>query len=83
VRATLDTDLEQRLLDRLVPTPEILKTPSRGSHLSPYVTKLAKLGGFLARTRDGPPGNTVIWRGLVRLTDIELGFDLGQELVGN
>jgi hypothetical protein len=30
----------------------------------------------LARTRDPPPGNTVIWRGLSRLTDIALGAKL-------
>jgi hypothetical protein len=33
---------------------------------------------------DPPPGNTVMWRGLARLTDIEIGFDLAKgELVGN
>jgi hypothetical protein len=30
-----------------------------------------------------PPGNTVIWRGLSRLTDIELGIMIGAQLVGN
>ncbi len=33
--------------------------------------------------RDPPPGNTVMWRGLSRLTDIQLGFELGTRLVGN
>ena len=74
------TDMEQRLLDRLVSRPKI---PPGPPPLSPYIVKLAKLGGYLARTRDGPPGNTVIWRGLARLTDIELGFALGSELMGN
>lgn len=40
-------------------------------------------GGYLARTHDPPPGNTVIWRGLSRLTDIELGIMIGAQLVGN
>ena len=31
---------------------------------------IAKLGGFLARKRDGFPGVTVFWRGWLRLTDI-------------
>ncbi len=35
---------------------------------------LARLGGYLARNQDGPPGNTVIWRGLLRLNDIHLGY---------
>ena len=52
--------------------------------LSFYLTKLARLGGYLARTRDPPPGNIVIWRGLSRLTDIEIGAELGaRRSVGN
>jgi len=47
------------------------------------VIKLARLGGYLARAHDRPPGNTVIWRGLSRLTDIELGIMIGFQLVGN
>jgi hypothetical protein len=50
--------------------------------LSFYITKLAKLGGYLARSGDSPPGNKVMWRGLSRLTDIELGFNAAK-LVGN
>lgn len=37
---------------------------------------LAKLGGFLARRRDGPPGAKVIWRGLRRLEDISATWSL-------
>ena len=42
--------------------------------LSAYLTKLARLGGYLARSSDPPPGNIVIRRGLSRLIDIELGL---------
>ncbi len=42
-----------------------------------------RVGGYLNRASDAPPGNTVIWRGMSRLTDIELGFLLGTENVGN
>ena len=53
-------------------------------HLSAhYVVKLARLGGDPDRTHDPPPGNTVIWRGMSRLTDIELGIMIGVQLVGN
>ncbi|MBW9074860.1 ATP-binding cassette domain-containing protein [Agrobacterium deltaense] len=31
-----------------------------------YLTKLARLGGYLARTSDPPPGNTVVWRSLCK-----------------
>jgi hypothetical protein len=37
------------------------------------MTQLARLGGYLARVGDPPPGNTVIWRGFSRLRDIEIG----------
>ena len=74
------TELDQYLLDELLPTKP-------GSHstasIAGYIVKLARLGGYLARTHDPPPGNTVIWRGLSRLTDIELGIMIGVQLVGN
>ena len=44
---------------------------------------IAKLGGYLAREKDPPPGNMVVWRGLTRLADIVLGFELNNEVVGN
>jgi hypothetical protein len=74
------TDLDQYLLDELVPNKGT--TPSAPS-LSHYIIKLARLGGYLARAHDPPPGNTVIWRGMSRLTDIELGIMIGVQLVGN
>lgn len=48
-----------------------------------YLIVIAKLGGYLARKNDGPPGNTVMWRGLSRLTDIHLGVEIGKGFVGN
>lgn len=48
-----------------------------------YVLAVAKLGGYLDRKNDGPPGNIVLWRGLSRLTDIHMGVELGNKLVGN
>jgi hypothetical protein len=70
------TPLEVVLLDRLV------KDKTKHTHykcLSDYLTKIAQLGGYLARAHDPPPGNVVMWRGLARLTDIELGFALASE----
>ena len=40
--------------------------------------EVARLGGYLARKNDGPPGNMVMWRGLSRLSDIEIGFEIGR-----
>jgi hypothetical protein len=56
----------------------------RPGSLSFYLTKMARLVGYLARSRDPPPGSLVIWRGLSRLTDIELGHEIGaMRYVGN
>ena len=74
------TEVEQYLLDELIP---IREGPDSAPSLAGYIVKLARLGGYLARAHDPPPGNTVIWRGLSRLTDIELGIMIGVQLVGN
>jgi hypothetical protein len=37
--------------------------------------RFTKLGGYLARKSDPPPGNIVMWRGLTRLIDIQTGTE--------
>jgi hypothetical protein len=74
------TDTECQLLDHLVPDKP--NSNSARKSLSSYVVKVARLGGYLARASDSPPGNIVMWRGLSRLTDIVLGFEAAK-LVGN
>jgi hypothetical protein len=59
------TRVETQLLDRLFPGVTKRRKPT----LSTYLIKIARLGGYLARTKDPPPGNMVMWRGLSRLTD--------------
>jgi hypothetical protein len=66
------TSLEIRILDRLF--EKKLNRCRTTTSLSSYLTKIARLGGYLARAKDPPPGNVVMWRGMSRLTDIELGF---------
>lgn len=46
------------------------------------VIRLAQLGGYLARASDPPPGNAVMWRGMRRLTDIQLGYELALKRSG-
>lgn len=75
------TDLELRILDRLVSNKST--THPQKYMLSHYLIKLARLGGYLARNSDPPPGNETIWRGLTRLVDIQLGVIMGAEVVGN
>ena len=75
------TDVETAVLDRLIPDP-VNDLPAART-LSIYLTKIARLGGYLARAKDPPPGNIVMWRGLSRLNDITLGATLQAEIVGN
>jgi hypothetical protein len=71
------TAQEQTILDKLFGSPE------KQDGLSTYLIRIARLGGYLARASDPPPGNTVMWRGVSRLTDIHFGFLLAKGDVGN
>ncbi|MGY3698965.1 MULTISPECIES: hypothetical protein [Bradyrhizobium] len=44
--------------------------------MSHYLIKIARLGGYLARANDPPPGNLIMWRGLSRFIDIATGAKL-------
>ena len=72
------SDIEMKILDKLKPDKKTIK-----SSLSNYILKIAKLGGYLARTSDSPPGNAVMWRGMQRLSEIQIGVEIGIQLVGN
>jgi hypothetical protein len=71
------TTQEQMVLDTLFGGSE------KPASLSIYLTRIARLGGYLARANDPPLGNTVMWRGLCRLTDIQFGILLAKGDVGN
>ena len=71
------TKEECTILDELVKDK-----PGAEQTLSAYITKIAQVGGYLARRSDSPPGHTVIWRGLSRLADIQLGVHIAARLVG-
>ena len=66
-----------------------MKQPRKNAarNLAFYITAVARLGGYLDRKSDPPPGTTVIWRGFTRLSDLNEGFLTaeiqGQKLVGN
>jgi hypothetical protein len=84
------TGAEVEILDRLAGDTSPPKRPMAGDTSPPtrptvsrYLVAIAKLGGYLARAKDPPPGNMVVWRGLTRLMDIQLGFELSRRLVGN
>jgi hypothetical protein len=52
------------------------RRPAATPTLSAYLCEIARLGGYLARSHDPPPGNMVMWRGWSRLMDIQLGAAL-------
>ena len=66
------TPAEIAVLDRIAGEPP--DTAERT--VSHYLVAVAKLGGYLARASDPPPGNMVVWRGLTRLADILRGTEL-------
>jgi hypothetical protein len=77
-RTTVDAPAELALTEFEIHLPDHLLTtgPTMRKTLSSYLTKIASLGGYLARGSDPPPGNIVMWRGLSRLRDIEIGANI-------
>ena len=50
--------------------------PKKPPHIGDVVIWVAKLGGYLARRSDGPPGTITLWRGWKRLADLTEGWNL-------
>ena len=76
------TDLEIEFLDGFCSDTG----PGAARNLDFYMMRVARLGGYLARRHDAPPGATVMWRGFSRLADLVEGFVAGktkQTLMGN
>jgi len=67
--AAVFTAAELALLDHTSPAPR----PDQLRDFAFYLTAVARLGGYLARRHDPPPGTTVLSRGFSRLAD--LGFE--------
>lgn len=73
------TDTEISMLDSMIKDS---KRSRSALPLSRYLEKIAQLGGYLARSNDPAPGNAVMWRGMRRLADMQLGFNLASERYG-
>jgi hypothetical protein len=43
---------------------------------SPGSSRVAKLGGYIGRNNDPPPGHQLIWQGLTKLQIMAMGFAL-------
>jgi hypothetical protein len=74
---TVLTAAEINALDRI--DAARAKPRLRRRALTDYLLQIAMLGGYLARNRDPPPGNMVVWRGLTRLHDITVGITIGAD----
>ncbi len=80
--AAVFTEAELEFLDQTSADTK----PDGTRNLDFYMIRVARLGGYLARRHDAPPGATVMWRGFSRLADLVAGFAAGKgepRLVGN
>lgn len=55
------------------------KLPKKPPVIGEVVIWVARLGGFLARKGDGPPGTITLWRGWKRLADLTEGWNLAAQ----
>lgn len=54
--------------------------PKKPPRIGEVVIWVAKLGGYLARKNDGPPGTITLWRGWKRLADLTEGWYLATQV---
>lgn len=72
--STLLADHEWKVLFlKATGLPSLPKKPPR---IGDVVIWVAKLGGYLARNSDGPPGTLTLWRGWKRLADLTEGWQI-------
>lgn len=72
------SEQEWRILSiKVMKNSDTLKTPPS---IADAVTWIAKLGGYLGRNNDGPPGTITLWRGWKRLADLTEGWKLATQL---
>ncbi|MBN2285241.1 MAG: IS4 family transposase [Tissierellales bacterium] len=72
------TDQEWKVL--FLHTNKKKAIPKKPPSIGIVVIWIAKLGGYLARKSDGPPGTLTLWRGWKRLTDLTEGLKLAGQL---
>ena len=72
--STLLADHEWKVLFLKATKNKVL--PTKPPPIGDVVIWVAKLGGYLARKSDGPPGTITLWRGWKRLADLTEGWNL-------
>jgi len=73
--STVFTHKEIEFLDRL----ETTTNRDKADNLDSYIIKVARLGGYLDRKNDPPPGAAIMWRGTARLADLLESFAMAQQ----
>jgi len=76
--STFLTDQEWKVL--FLHTNKNKTIPKKPPSIGIVVVWIAKLGGYLARKSDKPPGTITLWRGWKRLTDLTEGLKLAGQL---
>jgi hypothetical protein len=76
----LFTDIELEVLDAFAKSRRDLKPVER---LADAVHLVARLGGYLGRKNDPPPGPKVIWLGYMKLRAMTIGFLLARQTAGS
>jgi cytochrome c oxidase subunit IV len=76
--STFLTDQEWKVL--FLHTNKNKTIPKKPPSIGIVVIWIAKLGGYLARKSDGPPGTITLWRGWKRLADLTEGLKLADQL---
>jgi len=76
--STFLTDQEWKVL--FLHTNKNKTIPKKPPSIGIIVIWIAKLGGYLARKSDGPPGTITLWRGWKRLADLTEGLKLADQL---
>lgn len=72
--STLLADYEWKVLFLKATKKKAL--PKKPPRIGDVIIWVAKLGGYLARRSDGPPGTITLWRGWKRLADLTEGWNL-------
>ena len=76
--STLLADQEWKVL--FLKANKKMTIPKKPPSIGNVVIWIAKLGGYLARKNDGPPGTITLWRGWKRLVDLSEGWTLADQL---
>ena len=50
--------------------------PTEAPPLKDFVRMIAMLGGYIGRNNDPPPGPKVMWKGLTRMADFAMAWEI-------